>query len=487
MSCPTQRNSSPVNPGIRVQTTKKGLDYANELALNKMYEELSHYQFEDMSDGDFSLFGITISRVSKPSGQVLLIPGQGLKWSLSINGYQLSGHLRYKTKVSKIRVRKTVNIQMHINQIALELIFTPTMATNGGLNLNAAHCTSNVDVKVSSGNLIIKMFNDIFNSKINKTIGKKICDSALKIINNDFATKLANYPVTRSISHGYTFDYGLVSNPVFTSAYMQTNHKAEVFNDNKTDCNGEQDGRHECENSQEATSCQCKAVSGKFPFVPVQLPDINEDEKMIYFIISEYLVNTWLYTAHHDKKLKLQVSPEMFKKEGKRNIFRTKCPGSICIGTFFPKISEEYPDSMIALNFETSNYPSAHFEPNHIQIKVPVTAEFFILRPDETKIKFHTAELVLFSEVNTTIADGSILFTVTNTTITIENQPDDSASSDLFGLKTILEALVKLVEAILPGQQFPLVVPSNTCLSNSNIKIVKNAIIVESDLAITSI
>lgn len=450
------------NPGIRVQITQKGLNYANDLALTKMYNELQNYKFDNQrGSSSYNLYDIKVSRVSKPRGQAVLVPGQGLRWTVEIKGYRLSAKLTFSKKLLWFTIRKTFSLTMDVDSVELKLTLQPTKATNGGLNLKALSCKSHVDVKVSAKNFVVKIILKLFRSKINRIIERKLCQSATKIINNDVASKLASFPVTRQIKHGYFFDYGFVSNPVFTSNYMQTNHKAAILDKNK---------------------------NGQFPFAPPQLPQLNENKDMIYFIISDYVLNTWLYTAYRDNQLWLKVNSNMFKKENERAMFQTTCPNSICIGSFLPQIAEKYPNSKMEMHFTTYENPIVHFKANHVQLNVPVKAEFIVVQANGSHTTILTAELVLFSEVKTKITGVNLLLTVTETSLTVKNVHGAAPGSiDMVAVKGALEIIVKFVESILPGQQFPLVVPSNTLLSNPSIRIVQNAIIVASDLNIKSI
>nr|AOS59889.1 bactericidal-permeability-increasing protein 4 [Euprymna scolopes] len=452
------------NPGIRVQITQKGLNYANNLALRKMYKELKNYKFPDFSKGgstSYRLYNIKVSRVSRPRGHIALVPGQGLRWTVVIKGYRLSAKFKLKQKVLWFTIRKTFSVTMKVKRVELKFTLKPSKATNGGLKLKASRCRSKVDVNVSAKNIVLKIILKFFRRKINRIIEKKLCQSATKIINNDVSRKLARFPVTRRIKHGYFFDYGFVSNPVFTSNYMQTNHKAAILDKNK---------------------------NGQFPFAPPQLPQLNENKKMIYFIISDYVLNTWLYTAYHDNQLWLKVNSKMFKKENQRAMFQTTCPNSMCIGKILPQIAEKYPNSKMEMHFTTYENPMVHFKANHVQLNVPVRAEFIVVQANGAHAKLLTAELVLFSEVKTKISGKNLLLTVSETTLTLKKIYGGAPGSfAMIAVKGALEMIVKFVESILPGQQFPLVLPSHAMLSNPTIRIVQNAIIVASDLNIKSI
>lgn len=423
-------------------------------ALRRIHAALKKYTPPDLSRKSwisYELYKIKVAYVSPPRGKLLLTPNRGLKWSINMKKYSMNAKLRVSKKITWFRVRKTYTLGIVFSNVKLGVIITPTKTKNGGLYLTATDCTSTIKVKIDTSSIILKIFSKIFKKRFEKQIKSKMCKFAVRTVNTHMAKKVSRFPVSIPIGAGYVFRYGLVSNPAFTSKYLLTRHEGSICKQNK---------------------------KVKFPFAPKGLPVINNDNSMIYFVISDFVGNTLLYSSYLENRMKFKLKTDNKHSE----LFKTTCHKFKCIGSYLPKLSQTYPNSTIELFFSVYKPATIKFNPNHIHVDIAAQLDFFVVQLNGTRFKLVSSQMALYCVVKATMKQRTIMFTINDTRVTMGKMSSKLLHVyDRKKFEAVASFIIKMFTKELPDFPFPLVIPKNTLLSNQHLRIVKNAIIVSSN------
>lgn len=451
------------NPGLRVKVTKNGFNYANEIVMKKLYQMMLTYKIPDVQNQGSSYTEFTNMKtdsISKPNGKIVLLPGHGLKWIVNMDLLKISGNWKYSKKIWFFTIRKSGSFQVTSHNSQIEITTSLTKAPNGGLSIKATDCNSNLKLEASFKSWIVNIVFYIFKGKITRILKSKICSSVVSIVNNNAAKVISNYPVTYPFAKNYVFDYSLESNPVIDSNYLQTNHKAIISYKND------------------------KRI---IPFTAKPLPNISENNKMVYFIISNYVLDTMLFSAHENNVFKYTVNSENLP-DGSSEFFRTTCPDSFCMGTILPQFSRNFTNGMIEIYFSTFDRPRAYFYPDTIRISVPTQLRFSVLQPNMKKTEVITVYLNVSAEVKAQFKDNNIYFSIAN--ITFRFGKLSGPYADYFdvatvekGLQTVFKELTPFINSI-GSTAIPVILPKKTSFVNPEVRIVNNAIIASTDLKI---
>ncbi|KAK2157067.1 hypothetical protein NP493_1915g00000 [Ridgeia piscesae] len=248
-------------PGLKIRLSTKGLDYVSNAALDVMTSRLSGQSIDDYHGQSgktkFDITRVRITSFNKPHSETTVAPGSGITWKLSGGSVSIKGDWHYKYRQNWL-------------QIGMDNSGQPTIHTTG--------CSSEVgsaDVHLHGGG---SWFYNIFDSAIERNVKRnlknKLCDAAKLSIDKEGVKRMKSLNLQVYFSaNRLMLDYRLVAPPKFTTNYLESFHKGEVF---------------------------LKGDSREAPFQPFPLSgDEPSESHMMTFWASDYILNTLGYLLQH--------------------------------------------------------------------------------------------------------------------------------------------------------------------------------------------
>ncbi|CAE1330930.1 unnamed protein product [Acanthosepion pharaonis] len=216
------------------------------------------------------------------------------------------------------------------------------------------------------------------------------------------------------------------------------------------------------------------------PFTAKPLPNISENNKMVYFIISNYVLDTMLFSAHENNVFKYTVNRENLP-DGSHEFFHTTCPDSFCIGTILPQFAVTFPNTTIEIYFSTFDRPRTYFYPDKIQMSIPTQLQFSTLQSNLKKTTVFNVYLNVSTLVKAQFKENKFYLSIANISFIFGQLSGPYA--DKFdvakvekGLQTMFNELTPFINSI-GTTVIPLILPQQTSIFNPEFRIVNVSII----------
>jgi len=187
--------------------------------------------------------------------------------------------------------------------------------------------------------MLYNAFSGVIEDKVKDDLKETICKKAMEAVNGDGADYLTTFPVLGNVSKVAQIDYSLVANPTFTSKYMDVPLKGEFRSRKNPHPTG---------------------LSS-----PQTLPFFAETNKMVYILLSDYVLNTASLVYHEEGKLRRTIRPEDIPRSSKFQL------NTQSFQTFLYKLYQKYPDRPVFVKVYTTKAPV--FTSRHSGTNVTVT------------------------------------------------------------------------------------------------------------------
>ncbi|XP_036359043.1 bactericidal permeability-increasing protein-like [Octopus sinensis] len=313
------KTSSAGDPGVVTRITQKGLDYASTIGFTQLHEQFKSIRkipnIVHTGDTYYSLTNLYVDKLTKPHGSIAFVPGHGLKWSMTIPNAQISGNWRYSKKLWFFRVGDAGSMKINMPETHVEIIIKLTKTPHGAPDVKATHCSCDIAFDLDTYNWFYNFVIFLFKGTIRTVLRHQMCEKAVALINDNGYEQIINFPLQVPIGYDFILDYRLVNDPLLTTLYMQLEHKAKIswFNDNDL-----------------------------IPFHPGHLPYVSDNGKMIYVVISNYVVDSWSFAAHKHHVLQYVFSSKHLPAAQSELLMTTCSEETICIGKLIPQVWKHF-------------------------------------------------------------------------------------------------------------------------------------------------
>ncbi|GFO20660.1 bactericidal permeability increasing protein [Plakobranchus ocellatus] len=355
------------NPGVKVRVTKNGVNYANQVAHQKIVQQLQTLSIPDQSGKDghisYTLTNIRVQGVTPPASSISLVPDKGgITWALSNFGIAIHADWRVKYKKAWIHISDSGSVDVSLSGVNLVETASFGIDKTGRPSIASSGCSDSiggVDVHFHGGSaFILNLFRHTVENKIKDMLQPKICDEVVQVINNDAAKSLATMDVTVEIAKRFLLDYRLVAAPAITTDYFEILDKGEVF---------------------------WEADVKESPFSPSPIPALADNSRMVYIWVTEYTPNTFFYQAQTHGYLKYNVTKDDLPDD-QSSYLNTTCPFK-CIGTIIPQIGKLYPNSTVELRLHSQALPKATASNKTLTAALSTIMDLYAHTPDR-KVPF---------------------------------------------------------------------------------------------------
>ncbi|XP_047602015.1 lipopolysaccharide-binding protein-like [Lutra lutra] len=452
------------NPGFVARITRKGLEYARRFGVAILKKELSMIKLPDFS-GSFKVgwiksvaydfYRLKIHHFELRNSDLRLRPRQGVRASLSNNYVFISGNW----KVKKAFVTLDGTFDVSVDDISISVSLNLGKDPSGRPTASVAHCRNSIghmSVDIS-GQLswILNLFHERIENNFKNILEQKICEMVRKSTTSYLEPYLRTLPVILMIDQIAGIDYSLVGAPQVNSQVLDTPFKGKFF------------GRN----------WRSPAL---FNAPSIRLPE--KHDHMVYFAISEYVLNTASWVYHQAGRMNFTIQNRHIPPDSPIRLHTSS------FRAIAPRLSRMYPNMELELETTPESAPFLTFTPGNVTLMPVIDIQAFVLLP--------------------TSSDRKLLFRLrvtTNISATISANSDRIVGSVTTGSKLKLELKhsnirfinVELMEAILnyyalhtmyPSlnakleKGFPLPLPRDTHLNSLELQVHENFLLLGANL-----
>jgi len=177
----------------------------------------------------------------------------------------------------------------------------------------------------------------------------QVCQQAQTVLVSILNQKLKSLPTKVSLGANFMLDYSLFSDPIIGDSYAQG-----LLNGSITWIDG-----------------SSAPIEGPpLPPVPQQL------NRMVYIWGSDYVMNTFLHSAHIHNVCRADVDRHSFSEI--EPYLRITCPGAMCVGNISHTMQERYPGKYAQVELLTTSAPSSVVKATGARLSASVRANLYV-------------------------------------------------------------------------------------------------------------
>lgn len=370
-AAPTTSPSSSiaVQPGIVARFSATMLNNAVNMMLNGM--QLTNVSIPDQTEAmdaagkvNFTLSGLSLVCISRPSSSVTITPGYALIWTLQGAAVSISGTAKYMAAVQGF------NVTMSGISIVIQVGVDPN---SGRLNPALPKYTCSADsIKGQASGEANWIENQLIQNNAVQSVASRLksltCDALQHLIYN----YLTNIGLLFSIGilpigNNFNLNIGLVSAPLLGNNFVQTDHKG---------------------------SCSYTGdTSDAPPSVPQMTLQTPAHDVTLY--ISPSTLNSLANTMHKHGMLTMTFN--------KNNL-----PS----GSMFPEITSAYPAALAEIQVKTATTPQLTITANSAYITFNLNFQITLRQPDGTGVLLVDAVIGGTADVSATIQGFQLTGTI---------------------------------------------------------------------------
>ncbi|XP_073324163.1 bactericidal permeability-increasing protein-like [Pagrus major] len=356
-------------PGVKVRLTAKGIEYGRQLGMASLQEKLKAIRVPDFSGKRrvsvigrvrYRLSNIVIMSVGLLTSAVNLVPGTGVK--MSISGAFIS--LRGNWRVKYLFIRDRGYFDLDVRALSISASIAISSDATGHPAVSSANCAANAGsakVKFHRGaSWLYNLFSKYINRALRRAINKQICPLVTKAV-SDMNPLLQTLNVLARVDKHAEIEYSMVSSPSVTASFIDLNLKGEFYN---------------IRNHQEP------------PFSPKAISLPPQVNNMVYISLSAFTANSAGFVYNRAGILSQDVTDDMIPRLSPIRL-NTKT-----FGVFIPEIARRFPGLMMKLVVKATKDPIVTFEPNKMTVNVTGTVTAYAIQPNATLSSLFVLNLV---------------------------------------------------------------------------------------------
>ncbi|XP_057702963.1 bactericidal permeability-increasing protein-like isoform X2 [Corythoichthys intestinalis] len=352
--------TSSTSPGVKVKLTDNGIEYGRQLGMASIQQKLKSITIPDISGKQrLSVIGKVEYRFSNmqtvavglPSSAVDLIPGTGVRLSISNAFISMKGNWRVKYR----RILKdSGSFDLSVNQLSIRTGVAVKSDETGRPQVNNVDCAAtvgSVSIKFHGGaSWLYNLFTNIINKSLRNALQKKICPLVADAV-SDLNPQLKTLNVLAQVDKYAEIEYSLVSAPEIFNSSIGLSLKGEFYN---------------IEKHQETP----------FPAAVFSLPPQNN--KMLYIGVSTFTANSAAFVYNTAGALSLYITDDMIPQSSPIRL------NTRTFGVFIPQIAKSFPGLLMKLLVKTVKNPIITLEPSNATIQATSTVTAYAIQPNAT-------------------------------------------------------------------------------------------------------
>ncbi|KAM8945645.1 bactericidal permeability-increasing protein-like [Pelodytes ibericus] len=373
------------NPGFVVRLTQTGLDYARQQGMIVLQQQLAKIHLPDFSGSThvkhlgkvkYSFHGMAVRSFQIPSSQISLVPGVGLKLTISGAFIQVDG----QWKISYHHLSSHGGFDLKVEQLSISTGLKLGSDASGRPTITPSDCSNHIgDIKVHiAGKFgwLVDIFHHSIDKELRKSFEKQICPIVSESITAKLQPFLQTLPVTAKIDKVAAIDYSMIGPPSVTAEFLDVQLKGEffIFSNRTTP-----------------------------PFSPPALSLPVDHSLMVYFGVSDYLFNTAGFVYQSAGKLDVAVTDDMIPKD-----FSIRLKTS-AFGTLIPQISKMYPNMLMKLKISSTASPYLTITLGNLTISPVMKIDAFAILPNTSLAPLFVLNVTTTALVKVGVIAGRIV------------------------------------------------------------------------------
>uniref|UniRef100_G3P997 Bactericidal permeability-increasing protein n=1 Tax=Gasterosteus aculeatus aculeatus TaxID=481459 RepID=G3P997_GASAC len=332
------------DPGVKVKLTAKGLEYGRQLGMAAIQKKLKTIRVPDISGKasvspigtvQYSLTNLQIVDVGLPTSTVALVPGTGVRLSISKAFIRLDGN--WRVKYLRI-IKDSGSFDLNVSDLTVGASIAIKSDETGRPTVNSVGCEATV------GSASIH-FHGGARLKEAPAVPAPMPESGIERDTFCLTAVLAKVDQYAEI------EYSMVSSPAVTTSSIELGLKGEFYNIGK---------RQE----------------PPFSAAAFDLPP--QTDNMLYVGLSAFTANSAAFVYSTAGALSLYVTDDMVPRASPIRL------NTRTFGAFIPQIAERFPGLMVKLLVKTSETPVVTFEPNNTTVQATGTVTAYAIQPNAT-------------------------------------------------------------------------------------------------------
>ncbi|XP_076111644.1 bactericidal permeability-increasing protein-like [Mytilus galloprovincialis] len=451
------------NPGIRLQITQKGIHIVNTVAADLLTKNVKTMKITKQTGHDinvnYDLTDIKIEKFQLGKSSFTRYTDTSLRWTAENIDLDIGG--QYKYEYSRFFVKHSDKGSFTVNFSAMSFKIIIQLGTDGSgrstvRTFQCVHTYGPIKYVFHGGqDWIFKLFAEKAIQGIRNQIQNNICGILKDLVEKNGQRVLSNVKVKIPVGNSMMVDYRLLSVPSMSTNYLEVHLRGTVL----------------WRNSQTEAS-----------FSPATFPSNYDTTKMAYIAISNYVFNTMLYQAYRHNMLVFNITSRNIGY--KKSMLNTTCKDN-CIGKLIPQIAKSFPNCSVELHMTSTKQPVTN-----IASIVSVTAEgnisVYVRELNNSLHYLFRVSAVGGSKLNPRINNGILYGQLarseiqTNVTDSVIGTIDEKALK--FLEDDILTPYLAPMVSGLCKRGFPLPIMDNFQFVQPELKLKKNAILIETNL-----
>ncbi|XP_071174103.1 bactericidal permeability-increasing protein-like [Mytilus edulis] len=451
------------NPGIRLQITQKWINIVNNVAADLVSKNVKtmkittqtgsginvNYELNNIKIGRFQLGKTSISRYS----------GNSLRWTAEGINLDIDGLFQYKYSRFFEKYSDKGSFTVNFSTMSFKIIIQLGTDSKGKPTVRASQCfPSSGPIKYvfhGGKDWIIKLFAENAIQAIHLQIQKNFCGIFKVLVEKNAQSIISNVKVQIPVGNSMIVDYRLISSPSVSTNYLEVYFKGSVL----------------WRNSQ-----------SEAPYSAPSFPYNYYTTKMAYVAVSDYVFNTMLYQAYRHNMIGMNITSTNIGY--RKSMLNTTCSDN-CIGKLIPQISKSFPNCSVELHIKSTKQPITN-----IGSIVSVTAEgnisVYVREMDNSLHYLFRVSAVGGSKVIPRLNNGILYGQLARSEIQINVTDSVVGAIDEKALKfledDILTPYLTPMVSGLCKRGFPLPIMDNFQFVQPELKLKKNAILIETNL-----
>ncbi|XP_032037314.1 BPI fold-containing family C protein [Aythya fuligula] len=446
------------NPGVKVRLTQKGLEYAKEVGLEILKQNMEKERFPDLTGYEkfglgnvkYNISRIRVAAVEFPSASISLIPRTGIK--LVIGNASLTADMNWNIRTWMFRDsgRSTV----YISKVFVTAIFSTPLDNSGHTLISLTSCrttSGDIDIKLNGkSGFLHNFFIKYLKKPIHRSLATNSCPnirSGIQLINED----LQSLNVLMPIDDLAEIDYSLNSLPAVFRPYIDLDLKGIV---------------HPAGN-----------YTGP-PYAAAPFTITDQTDSMLYLTFSEYFFQTSsfaYYTAGAFNKIIAEETYSYFN-------ISTEIFGSI-----IPEVAKysvtPYP---VMLKLMATETPLISLQPDSFTLEIQGSMEVFAVLPDSTTQLLFTMNMTANTSIALNIFNQKLMGSLCLNRLQFSLTHSNVGFFEVSLLENILSYILQT--EVIPSANaklskgFPLPNLANVTLTRPHITIVQGYVLISADV-----
>lgn len=404
----------------------------------------------------YTLSNMQIVNVGLPKSAVDLVPGTGVR--LSISNAFISLHGGWRVKYIKI-IKDKGSFDLNVNGLTITTSIAIKSDETGRPMVSSVNCAATVgsaSIKFHGGaSWLYNLFKNFIDKALRNTLQKQMCPLVADAV-SELNPHLKTLNVLAKVDQYAEIEYSMVSSPTVSKSCIDFSLKGEFYNI----------GKHQ-----------------EPPFSPTAFslpPQINN---MLYIGVSAFTTNSAGFVYNKAGALSLYITDEMIP-QGSPIRLNTRT-----FGALIPQIAKRFPGLMMKLLVKTVKNPVITFAPNNVTVQATATVTAYAIQANGTLSPLFILNLETSVSARVFVSGMRLAGTVTLNTMDLTLGTSYVGDFQVRSLDSILQMVLKMV--VIPklnaqlAKGYPLPTLGKMKLVNTQLQVLKDYMLIGTDVQFT--